>query len=58
MLNKCRNCGSEAEFFVPKSGGNGATCRGCGNQLYHQDYTRQQIERVWNWRNSDKYEED
>lgn len=58
MLNRCRNCKGEAEFFVTKSGGNGVQCIGCGNQLYHPDYTKEQIKRVWNWRNGETFKED
>lgn len=58
MLNECRNCNCKAEFYAPKGGGNGVRCNGCGSQLHHPNYTKEQMERVWNWRNSDKFKED
>lgn len=57
-LNKCRNCGSDAERFTPKNGGVGVRCTGCASQLSHPDYTWEQIDRCWNYRNSDSFSEE
>lgn len=53
----CRRCGRPPTFFVPSGGGNGVRCDTCGASYHHQTFTKEQMARIWAYRQAAKGED-